>query len=419
MPRAPSRSCGFVLCLVATVAWLSMSAFGGIALAEDVIFTIDNTASTETWSGTDKTYGPLGPQTVGSMSTGVEGHFVVSFDPTNDNPTSIQFIGMNNDGYFQLDNSIQNALPGGTPANVAGQSAGGEGLFAIRNLVWDFNSPVISGSGGSFPATTTSFGVNSGSIDYEYPPGNPQTSSYVGGTGTMTSGSWTLAQTGGSGSGDWTLTMNAAYTFPYDSGTTSGTMTASGNIVSTAHFGAANTTTVTTPSSGPVEAQVLGGAGTIGGVTLDFNQGATGGSLSVQQVPGITSLTQAAIAAGQANPVFALSTSDTSIGAPQIWNVAFGGNLNGGTATLVFDYDPSSLPAGTDQSQLGIWHFNENTGHWEFGGTVDTTNHTITFVTSSFSPFELGRAVPEPSTVVLLAVGLMAIAGLRLRRRQK
>jgi hypothetical protein len=417
MRRAPSSSARFFRWLPAAIASVSLLAVASTAVADNVIFTIDSANSTETWSGTDNTYGGIVPQASGSLSTSVEGHFVVSFDPTSNNPTGIQFIGLDNDGYFQLDNNNQNFLPGNTPANVAGSSAGGETAFAIRNLVWDFNSPTIAGSNGSFPATSTSFGVTSGSIDYVYPPASPQSATYVGATGQLTSGTWALAQTGGAGSGDWTLTMNAAYNYTYNSSVTTGSLTATGHVVSTAQYGAANVTTVLTPTTVPVVAQVLGGSGTTGGVTLDFNQGATGGTLSVQQVPSITALTPAAIAAGAANPVFALSTSDTSIGAPQIWNVNFGGNLNGSAATLVFNYDPAALPAGTDQTQLGIWHFDKITDHWEFGGTVNTANHTITFVTTSFSPFELCRAVPEPSTVVLLGLGLNALAGYRLRRR--
>ena len=83
------------------------------AHAEDVILTIDSSQSNETWSGIDNTYGVVQPQSNGSLTTAVEGHFVVDFDPTTDTPTSIQFIGNNNDGYFQLDNNNQSFAPGG------------------------------------------------------------------------------------------------------------------------------------------------------------------------------------------------------------------------------------------------------------------------------------------------------------------
>jgi hypothetical protein len=93
--------------------------------------------------------------------------------------------------------------------------------------------------------------------------------------------------------------------------------------------------------------------------------------------------------------------------------------LNGGQATLVFDYDPSLLPAGFDQSQLGIWHFNEALNQWQFqGGQVDVADHTVTFVTSSFSPFALGT-VPEPSTIVLALGGLLPLGYARWRKRSK
>ncbi len=104
------------------------------------------------------------------------------------------------------------------------------------------------------------------------------------------------------------------------------------------------------------------------------------------------------------NPIFAASTADLSVH-PQIWDVEYTGLQKGQDATLVFHYDPSLLPAGTDQSQLGIWHFNTTANAWQFGGTVNTTDHTITFVTGSFSPFELGvKTVPEPATIVLVGL---------------
>jgi hypothetical protein len=412
MRSAPMSFCRTHWLCAAVTAFAQLAWQSGTR-AEDVIFTIDSSQSSETWSGIDNTYGAIQPQSSNSLMTAVEGHFVVDFDPTTDNPTSIQFIDNNNNGYFQLDNAGQNFAPGGAPANVAGTVAGGQSVFAIQNLIWDLNSPVINGTGGTFPATTTSFTVSSGGIAYAYPRTSPQFSSYVASTGTLSAGAWTLAESQ-PGSGDWRLTMNGTYTYGFNSGVTSGTLTATANVVATAHFGAANLTSV---PSGPAEAQILGGAGATGGVTIDFGQNSTGGPLSIQQVPGITALTPAAIAAGQSNPIFALSTSDTSIGAPQIWSVNYGGSLSGGSATLVFHYDPSQLPAGTDQSSLGIWHFDKNANQWEFGGTVNTTDHTISFVTSSFSPFQLGvRAVPEPSTIVLAALGGLALLACRWRR---
>ena len=138
-------------------------------------------------------------------------------------------------------------------------------------------------------------------------------------------------------------------------------------------------------------------------------------------MPGITSLTQAAIDAGAANPVFALSTTDNAIGAPadlerRVWRPSE--RQLGDTA---FNYDPSTLPAGTDQTQLVIWHFNSLTNQWEHSGPsdVDIADHIISFTTSSFSPFALGTlAVPEPSTLVLGGGGLLSLAIVAWRRRR-
>ena len=131
-------------------------------------------------------------------------------------------------------------------------------------------------------------------------------------------------------------------------------------------------------------------------------------------------MSAASIAAAEANPIFALSTGVLDL-SPQIWSVDFSGSLNGGSATLVFNYDPSLLPPGLDQSTLGIWHFSSLANEWEFGGTVDTLAHTITYVTDSFSPFTLGVAVPEPSSLVLAAAGAgsLGYVGAKRARRQR
>jgi hypothetical protein len=186
------------------------------------------------------------------------------------------------------------------------------------------------------------------------------------------------------------------------------------NALSTAHFGASNITTVAPTDT---HADVLGGAAATGGVSINLPGDTNGGTFSAQQIPNNTGLSQQAIQAAQANPIFAASTADLSVH-PQIWNVEYTGLQSGQDATLVFHYDPSLLPAGTDQSQLGIWHYNSIGKDWEFGGTVNTTDHTITFVTSSFSPFELGvKAVPEPATIVLGGLGMLGLLFAKLRKR--
>jgi hypothetical protein len=415
-------------------ALILMSSLSGTAAASpiNVIFTIDPMQSTESYSGNDNTFGAIVSQstTTNTLSTPVSGNFVVSFDPSSDTPQSIQIAGSNpnnNNGFYQLANSVPNASPFGTPANLAGNAgSSGQLPFALRNLVYNLNSPVLnapsnSGLTETFTATTTFFKVTAGGIDYATPniPGG-RSSSYVGASDHLTTGNWSLSESA-PGSGNWTLSENGAYTYHYNNGFSTGSLTASAAIVATAQVTTtgpnANVAPVPTPTGTPVTAQALGGSSTTGGVSATFNPGTTGGTLAVQQVPGITSLTQAAIDAGQHNPAFAVSTSSASIGAPQIWNVQFDGSLNGGQATLVFDYDPSLLPAGFDQSQLGIWHYNELVGQWQFGGTVDVPDHTITFVTSSFSPFELG-SVPEPTTIVLALGALLPFAGYARRRKR-
>jgi hypothetical protein len=410
-------------------AMVFLIAMSGVASADpiNVTFTIDPTQSTDTWSNHDNTLGNASPQIPGGLSTSVSGNFIVSFDPSTANPASIQIAGTNpnnNNGFYQLANAVPNATPFGTPANVAAGS--GDTAFALRNLVFNLQSPVltptnVNGSTTTYSATSTNFNVTAGGIDFTTPNiPNGASSSYVGSTGTFSNGTWTLSQTS---PGHWTLTENSTYTYGYNDGYSTGTITAAGNFVATATVSTtgpnANVASVPTPTSTPVTANALGGSTTTGGVSATFNPGTTGGTLTVQQVPGITSLTQAAVDAGQNNSTFAISTSSASIGVPQIWTVQFDGSLNGGQATLVFDYDPSLLPAGFDQSQLGIWHYNEALNQWQFqGGQVDVADHTVTFVTSSFSPFALGT-VPEPSTIVLALGGLLPLGYARWRKRTK
>jgi hypothetical protein len=418
------------------VLGLTLVSSAAIASPIDIVFTIDPAQSTVAWSGTDNTYGAYTAQPGGTLSTPVSGNFVLAFDPTTDNPATIQFVGNNpgnNNAYYQASNSDANAVPVGGPANLAGTTSGGQVQFALQNLIFSLNSGTInaattSGLTETFSATSstppTGYTVTSGGIVFQTPHGVTGSSTdYVGSTGNLTTGTFALSETA-PGSGQWTLGIHGTVTYTYNDGTTTGTLTATGNQFATASYSANNQTSVSSAPSGTETVTVPGNTPT-SGVTATLPQGTTAGTISVQQVPGITSLTQAAVTAGENNPVFALSTSNTSIGAPQIWTVQFTGSLNGGTATLVFDFDPSTIPSGTPLADLGIWHFNESLGQWQFlTGPINVYSgyDTITITTSSFSPFELGErplTTPEPSTFVLAAAGLMPLGCFFALRRRK
>jgi len=417
-PRGPLRQVTTLASLIAVaiLAWSPVA-----AVAEDIIFTIDHGLSSATWSGSDDVYGPYQPQSPGSLTSGVTGHFLVRFDPLAGTPATLQFVGGH--GFYQIDSPHSGspgpgAVPGSASANYAATTAGGQSYFAVRDLIWDFNSAPIAGSGGVYAANQTDFTVSSGGMDAVHPVAAFH-ENFVGSSDNVTGGNWVLAESS-PGSGDWTLTLAGGYyTYGYDlGGPYSGTFTHSVTAVSHAHFGAANVDTVAPAAT---VAQALGGAGTTGGVSAQFSQPTSGGTFTVQQIPDTTGLSSASIAAAEANPIFALSTGVLDLN-PQIWSVDFSGSLNGGFATLVFNYDPSLLPPGLDQSTLGIWHFSSLANDWQFGGTVDTLAHTITYVADSFSPFTLGVAVPEPSSLVLAAAGAVALghAGskrVRARRR--
>jgi hypothetical protein len=398
---------------------LVLVACGSSAIAENIIFTIDPNQSSITLTGSETTYGPFEEQSTGSGTAPVDGHFLVSFDPLSATPSTLQFIGGH--GYYKVATPYT-ASPGiggfgsPAPANVALKTAGNEAFVAVRDWAWDFSSSPISRVGGAFPATATSFTLLGGGMDYNYtviPPYDSYptagSTSFVPFSDSLTGGSWTLSESS-LGSGDWTLAFNGHYDFGENR--PRGTFTASATSVSTAHFGTANIAAVTATDT---HAQALGGATATGGVTADFSQPTSGGTLSVQQLPSNTGLTQTALAAAGTNPIFGVSSADLSV-TPQIWNVDYSGTLDGALATLVFHYDPSLLPAGTDQTKLGIWHFSTVTNTWNFGGTVDTLNDTITYVTDSFSPFALG--VPEPSTFALGILGALALAAFGRRRRR-
>ena len=388
--------------LSATWFCIALTASAALADPHEVIFTIDSATSSFSWSGTNDVYGDYVPQSPGSDVSSVTGHFLVSFDPTTNTPTTIQLIG--NDGFYEQT----------TPLAAKTSTPGVD--FEYSGISWDFSSPVLSGAGGSFSAATTTFNVVAGKLDSSFSNGGTGSGSLAPYSDQVTDGLWQLTELG-AGTGNWQLSISGYYATtltwpdPYGNGSSKFTL----NATATAQFGVDNIATLTPDDT---SANVLGGATTPGGVSIQLPGSTNGGTFTAQQIPNPDGLSQLAIQAGEANPIFAASTGELSVN-PQIWNVDYTGLQEGQSATLVFHYDPSLLPAGTDESKLGIWHFNGTT--WDFGGTVNLNDHTIAFTTSSFSPFQLGVAVPEPSTFVLAgmaAVGL-GLAAVRKNYRRK
>lgn len=144
-----------------------------------------------------------------------------------------------------------------------------------------------------------------------------------------------------------------------------------------------------------------GGTGTVGGIQVDPSMITSNGNLTAGYAATSTANladTIGAAAAGQIN--FALAGSTV-----QAWDVQYTGVLTG-TNTVVFHYDPT-LIGNTPEADLRIEHFVNDAWVVPAGQVVDTTAHTITFQTDSFSPFVLAQ-VPEPSSVALLAIGALA-----------
>lgn len=86
---------------------------------------------------------------------------------------------------------------------------------------------------------------------------------------------------------------------------------------------------------------------------------------------------------------FSLPSFETPNGTrKQRWNLKYSG-AHTGNIKLKFAYNPALLPAGYDENQLVIYHFNN--GVWEkLTCKVDPTTNTIEAITPSLSPFMLG-----------------------------
>jgi hypothetical protein len=70
-----------------------------------------------------------------------------------------------------------------------------------------------------------------------------------------------------------------------------------------------------------------------------------------------------------------------------VWSFDTGGVEPSKPLTLTFTYDPSTLN-GSEPQKLGVYLYNETTRKWQWvGGTVNTTNHTITVTVDHLSVY--------------------------------
>lgn len=374
----------------------------------NVVFTVDSSQSSVSVA-----FPGFSPQAVGSDIATLDGHFLVEFDPLSNNPDSIQFQG----GHGFLDARETGQWRPGSPYDGESTVAAdfgiqsGQALVATRDVVWDWESDTIAvdASTGTFSATDTGFKVLSlQDIYHDLPFYGSGILDSTGYSDLLTSGEWTIESTA---PGSWQLSLAGSYVDEIG-------RTWTFNVVSNAEFGLENIDLI--ESGGDVTASALGGSNEAGAVGAAFSGAESGGLFKAQRLESPSSLSSAALAAAEQNSVFAASTAELSL-VPQLWSVNFTDDLGEAVgfdaATLLFTYDDSVFAPGFDESRLGIWHYSSTTGEWEFGGIVDPEANTIEFTVSSFSEFQLGVLVPEPSSFALASMAIVGGLIFVVRRR--
>jgi hypothetical protein len=132
--------------------------------------------------------------------------------------------------------------------------------------------------------------------------------------------------------------------------------------------------------------------------------------MSADKKIALTIPTGTTVLAGTTPPVQITITPDSAPPAPPVQKnvigIAYECLPNGTTFNppipITWQYDPATLPLGTDQSTLQVAFYNESTKTWEpVKGIVDTVNHTIRADIAHFSVYAVMSqsvaASPKPA----------------------
>ena len=268
------------------------------ALAIEVIFSISSSTSSVSLSASSSGVNSISAQSPGSDITTAVGNFTVDIDdPVN--PTSIAFeSGI---GYANLQNTgggitFQPLAPSpqSSAANLALQGTGGAYgpvQLAARNTVWDFGSPAIAVSNGTFSAADITVDVRSGRYDIYAPnvfsvfgpllgltTDANQTFDFSGQNYSPSAATGALTELNGQ------LSLSLGGTLPAISYGPLLTATYAATLTATANFGPNNLATAVIDGNG-LSASVLGGTSSVGGVSAVFGSGTEVGTFAAQQIP--------------------------------------------------------------------------------------------------------------------------------------